>query len=154
MEFHKTLFQTMVPSSLMWNFANLQRNMDLHTLRAAPGTLKVTCKAEQEVRTIKSLLKKAKDSHLALLLYPSTPPWNSYSLAKLSMCRCLRTIPVISEQLNPRVLDYASAQAKEERRAGRSRKTHLTNDTELKAWSHCHLATMYGLWTTSVREQR
>ena len=145
----------MVPSSLMWNFVNLQRNMDLHTLRAAPGTLRIMCKAEQEVRTIKSLLKKAKDSHLALLTYPSTPLWNGYSLAELSMCRCLRTVPVISEQLKPRVLDYASMQAKEERRAGRSRKTRLTNDTELKAWSHCHLVTCMGygppVWGNSGR---
>ena len=59
--------------------------------------------AEQTVKTVKKLLVKSEDPHLALLAYRATPlPWCGYSPAQLLMGRRLRTeIPQVPETLTP-----------------------------------------------------
>ena len=62
--------------------------------------------AERAVRTAKEMLTKAKDIHLALLSYRSTPLENGYSPAQLLMGRQLRsTVPMTSALLKPSTPD-------------------------------------------------
>jgi len=60
--------------------------------------------AERAVRTVKNLLKKCSDPHLALLSYQTTPlPFCNYSPAQLLMGRCLRSsIPTPVQILTPK----------------------------------------------------
>ena len=59
--------------------------------------------AERAIRTVKRLLKKSGDPHMALLIYRSTPlNWCGYSPAELLMGRRLRSnLPLVREQLAP-----------------------------------------------------
>ena len=59
--------------------------------------------AERAIRTVKRLLKKSSDPHMALLIYRSTPlNWCGYSPAELLMGRRLRSnLPLVREQLAP-----------------------------------------------------
>ena len=59
--------------------------------------------AERAVKTVKAMLEKSKDPHLALLSYRSTEfSWCSLSPAQLLMGRRIRsTLPQILENLSP-----------------------------------------------------
>ena len=59
--------------------------------------------AERMVQTAKRLIKEAKDPHLALMSYRSTPlPWCNFSPAELLMGRRIRTtVPQTDRQLTP-----------------------------------------------------
>ena len=59
--------------------------------------------AERAIKTVKRLLKKSDDPHMALLIYRSTPlSWCGYSPAELLMGRRLKTnLPLVREQLVP-----------------------------------------------------
>ena len=59
--------------------------------------------AERAIKTVKRLLKKSSDPHMALLIYRSTPlSWCGYSPAELLMGRRLRAnLPLVREQLTP-----------------------------------------------------
>lgn len=71
--------------------------------------------AERGVQTVKSLLKKTEDPYLSLLAYRSTPlSTNGYSPAELLMNRKLRTtLPILPEDLRPKVPDYSELQSSE-----------------------------------------
>ena len=64
--------------------------------------------AEHMVQTVKGLLTKADDPHLALLIYRSTPlPWCGYSPSQLLMGRRTRTnVPMVKELLVPQLPDH------------------------------------------------
>ena len=67
------------------------------------------------VKTIKELLKKSNESHLALLAYRSTPIANGYAPAELLISRKLRTnISISREAWRPRVPDKTLLADKEE----------------------------------------
>ena len=58
--------------------------------------------AERAVQTVKRLMAKSTDFHLALLAYRSSPLDNGYSPAELLMGRKLRsTIPTLPQVLKP-----------------------------------------------------
>ena len=60
--------------------------------------------AERTVQTVKSLLKKSKDPHMALLAYRSTPlPWCGLSPSQLLMGRMTKcSLPQTKNQLTPK----------------------------------------------------
>ena len=62
--------------------------------------------AERAVGMIKQMLKKCKDTYLALLTYCSTPLHIGYSPSELLMDRALRSsVPVTQEQRVQRLID-------------------------------------------------
>ena len=69
-------------------------------ITSSPGHPSGNREAERAVRTVKQLLKGAKDPYLALLSYRSSPIKNGYSPAELLMGRKLRTtVPMIPANL-------------------------------------------------------
>ena len=73
--------------------------------------------AERAVQTIKQLLRKSEDPHMALMIYRSTPLHNGYSPSELLMNRKIRTtLPILDSQLKPSVPDYAEVREKEVKR--------------------------------------
>ena len=71
--------------------------------------------AERAIQTVKQLLKKCSDPHLALLTYRSTPLEHGFSPAQLLMSRQLRTtVPIVPSQLKPSVPDYTTVKAKDD----------------------------------------
>ena len=84
-------------------FADFAERYDFIHVTSSPHYAQSNGQAERTVRTVKGLLKEAKDPSMALLAYRSTPfPWCNLSLAELLMGRRLRAnIPVTSDQLTP-----------------------------------------------------
>ena len=81
---------------------------------SSPNYPQANGEAERAVRTVKTLLNKNDDPHLALLAYCSTPLANGYSPAELLMGRKLRTtIPIISANLHPKLPDSSELKHKE-----------------------------------------
>ena len=71
-------------------------------LTSSPTFSQSNGEAERAVKTVKLLLKKEKDPHLALLSYRTTPLQNGYSPAELLMGRRLRTtVPVLRSYSTP-----------------------------------------------------
>ena len=98
---------------------------------SSPNYPQANGEAERAVRTVKSLLNKNEDIHLALLAYRSTPLKNGYSPAELLMSRKLRTtIPIISASLQPKLPDNSELRQKE----GKMRRSQKKNfDSRHKA---------------------
>ncbi len=95
------------PQFVSWDFSKFAKSYDFVHTTSIPRYPQSNGEAERAVRTIKALLKKADDPLLALLAYRSTPLKNGYSPAELLMCRRLRTtVPVVLEQLQPKMPDY------------------------------------------------
>ena len=80
--------------------------------------------AETAVRTVKELLEKNKDPHLALLNYHATPiQGGRYSPSELLMSRTLRTtIPTTRTQRVPRVPDREEVRTRDQRMKQRQKK--------------------------------
>ena len=88
------------PQFASWDFSKFAKSYDFVHTTSSPRYPQSNGEAERAVRTIKALLKKADDPLLALLAY-------RYSPAELLMCRRLRTtVPVVPEQLQPKMPDY------------------------------------------------
>ena len=86
----------------------------LHTT-SSPRFPQSNGEAERAVQTVKSLLKKAEDPYMAILIYRSTPLSSGFSPAELLMSRRLRTnLPIVQSQLQPSVPDLSLLKAKEE----------------------------------------
>jgi len=80
--------------------------------------------AERAVQTVKALLGKSADPHLALLSYRTTPLLNGLSPAQLLMGRQLRsTVPLITCKLAPQTPD-ANACAKDDAKAKERQRHH------------------------------
>ena len=102
------------PQFASWDFSKFVKSYDFVHTTSSPRYPQSNGEAERAVRTIKALLKKADDPLLALLAYRSTPLKNGYSPAELLMCRRLRTtVPVVPEQLQPKMPDYGSLARRE-----------------------------------------
>lgn len=85
--------------------------------------------AERAVQTVKKLLKKADDSHIALLMYRASPLVSDVSPAEILMGRKLRTeVPTLPSTLNPQPPDLATLKQKEHRQMKSSVKM-TTNTT-------------------------
>ena len=70
--------------------------------------------AERAVRTMKGLLKRNDDQHIAIMVYRSTPLQNGLSPAEMLMGRILRTqLPILPIALKPRGSHCESLERKE-----------------------------------------
>jgi transposase InsO family protein len=87
-------------------FQNFAAQYGFQHRTSSPRFAQSNGEAERAVRTAKEMLTKAKDIHLALLSYRSTPLENGYSPAQLLMGRQLRsTVPMTSALLKPSTPD-------------------------------------------------
>ena len=68
------------------------------------------------VKTVKQMLEKNDDPYLAMMMYRSTPLENGYSPSELLMRRKIRTtLPIVGDQLKPRMPNVNKLRKKEER---------------------------------------
>ena len=97
-------------------FRQFGKECQFSHVTSSPGFPQANGEAERAVQTIKSLLQKRDDPYMALLSYRSTPLHNGFSPAELLMSRKLRTnVPMIPDQLRPRVPDLSALRNTEER---------------------------------------
>ena len=72
--------------------------------------------AERAVKTVKQMLEKNDDPYLAMMVYRSTPLENGYSPSELLMGLKIRTtLPIVGDQLKPRMPNVNKLRKKEER---------------------------------------
>ncbi len=105
MEFRKPYVATMVLNSLHMSSRNFLKRMGLiKHITSSPHYPQSNGQVERMVQSIKSILKKSVDPHLAILSYRATPmQWCGLSPSELSMGRKIRTtIPQITEHLIPK----------------------------------------------------
>ena len=120
---------------------------------SSPNYPQANGEAERAVQTVKTLLNKNDDPHLALLAYRSTPLANGYSPAELLMGRKLRTtIPIISANLHPKLPDSSELKHKEGEMRQRQNKT-LIAVTGYKHCTHYHQAIQFGCQSKRLVEQ-
>ena len=75
---------------------------------SSPNYPQSNSEVERAVQTIKQLLRKSEDPHMALMIYCVTPLHNGYSPSELLMNRKIRTtLPILDSQLKPSIPDYA-----------------------------------------------
>ena len=84
-------------------FAQFMRSYSVEHITSSPRYPQSNGLVERMVQTVKRLLKRSRDPHLALLSYRSTPlPWCNLSPSELLMGRRLRTtLPQTTRQLIP-----------------------------------------------------
>ena len=81
-------------------FQQFSKEYKFERITSSPNYPQANGEAEQGVQTVKALLNKNDDPHLALLAYRSTPLANGYSPAENLMGRKLRTtVPIILANL-------------------------------------------------------
>ena len=104
-------------------FHQFSKEYNFEHKTSSPNYPQANGETERAVQTVKSLLNKNVDPHLALLVYRSTPLENGYSPAELLMSRKLRTtIPVISDNLQPKLPNNSELRQKEEKMRQRQKK--------------------------------
>ena len=97
---------------------------------SSPKYPKANGEAERAVKTVKTLLQKAKDPYLALLSYRTTPLSNGFSSSQLLMSRRLRSnLPMSVEQRKPEV---PNMQLLRKREVDQKRKKKVTYDKRHK----------------------
>ena len=84
-------------------YARFAREYQFEHITSSPHYPQINGEAEHAVHTVKHLLKKGGDPHLALLSYQATPLQSGFSPLELLMSRKLRTnVPVTREVLKPK----------------------------------------------------
>ena len=87
-------------------FREFSKQYGFKHVTSSPGYPTSNGQAENCVKTVKNLLRDAKDPYLALLAYRVTPLQNGYSPAELLMGRKLKTtVPIHPRQLVPKIPD-------------------------------------------------
>ena len=94
------------PQYLSAEFAQFASTYGFSHVTSSPRYPQSNGQVERAVQTVKMMMKKSQDPHLALLSYRSTPhPWCGRSPAELCMGRNLRsTIPLTKAKLSPQWL--------------------------------------------------
>lgn len=99
------------------SFNNFAKEYGFTHITSSPRYPQANGAAERAVKTVKELLDKNDDPYLAMLDYRSTPLENGYSPAQLLMGRNLRnSIPVLPNQLNPKLPKTTQLKKKEKER--------------------------------------
>ena len=81
--------------------------------------------AERMVKSVKALLNKASDPHLALMVYRSTPLANGFSPTEILMGRRIRTtIPLPDASLTPQTPNFSVIREKEKQARNQQKKIH------------------------------
>ena len=125
-------------------FQQFSKEYKFEHITSSPNYPQANGEAERGVQTVKALLNKNDDPHLALLAYRSTPLANGYSPAELLMGRKLRTtVPIISSNLQPRLPDSQALRQKEGEMRQRQKKTF---DSRHKAQSLHPLSPGESVW--------
>ena len=105
-------------------FQQFSKEYKFEHITSSPNYPQANGEAERGVQTVKALLNKNDDPHLALLAYRSTPLANGYSPAELLMGRKLRTtVPIISANLQPKLPDSQMLRQKEGEMRQRQKQT-------------------------------
>ena len=95
-------------------YASFAREFHFKHITSSPRYPQSDGEAEHAVQTVKNMLKKESDPYLALLVYQATPLQNGFSPSELLMSRKLQAnVPMVREQLKPKVPDLKALQDKE-----------------------------------------
>ena len=87
-------------------YRDFSKSYQFQHITSSPYYPRSNGEAERAVGVVKSLLKKEGDPYMALLIYRATPTQVGFSPAELLMSRKIRTtLPVISEQRKPKVVE-------------------------------------------------
>ena len=99
----ETLISDNGPQFVSQEFIQFARSYDLCHVTSSPQFPQSNGHAERAIQTVKNLLRKSEDPHLALLCYRSTPlPWCNITPTELLMGRKVRTnLPQAKEALIP-----------------------------------------------------
>jgi transposase InsO family protein len=107
------------------HFAQFARNYGFIHTTSSPHYARANGEAERAVRTVKDILRKSSDPHLALLAYRTTPLASGYSPSQLLMGRQLRsTVPTIIEQLAPKTVPYKEIKQRDDENKARQKLNH------------------------------
>ncbi|XP_033724551.1 uncharacterized protein K02A2.6-like [Pecten maximus] len=101
-------------------FQKFVEEWDFRHVTSSPGYPKSNGMAERAVQTVKSIIRKCKESnqdpHMGLLAYRTTPMDNGLSPAEMLMGRQLRcNLPIASDKLNKREDRYVASWKKQQR---------------------------------------
>ena len=103
------------PQYISHEFAKFAMDYGFYHVSSSPRHPQGNGLAERSVKTVKNLLKNAKDPYAAMLNYRATPLACGYSPAELLNSRKLKTkLPVIPKKLEPVLPDRKVLQEKEE----------------------------------------
>uniref|UniRef100_A0A5S6QFE8 RNA-directed DNA polymerase n=1 Tax=Trichuris muris TaxID=70415 RepID=A0A5S6QFE8_TRIMR len=95
------------PCFSAFEFSEFANAYQFQLVTSSPRYAQSNGEAERAVLTVKSMLEKSDDIHLALLAYRTTPMASGFSPAELLFGRNLRTnIPVLASSLLPRQVDH------------------------------------------------
>ena len=122
----KTVMSDNGPQYSSEQFAEFASQYGFSHITSSPKYPQSNGEAERAVRTIKDILKRNKiqngDMYMAMLAYRSTPLENGLSSAELLMGRKLRTtVPVIPQQLNPKLPNKSQLCLKENQQREKQR---------------------------------
>ena len=92
------------PQFSLQEFREFSRDYNFNHITSSPHFPQSNGQAERGVKTVKKLIKEAKDPFLALLSYRATPlPWCNLSPAELLMGRAIRSnIPQLEKTFHPK----------------------------------------------------
>ena len=108
------LFSDNGPQFVSHEFTAFSNDWQFEHITSSPRYPQSNGEVERAVQTIKMILKKCSDEHLALLNYRDTPLHNGYSPAQLSMGRKLRTrVPRHPDELKPKTPNNDQIRKKE-----------------------------------------
>ena len=111
----ETLISDNGPQFSADSFAQFAKEFDFQHQTSSPNYPQSNGGVERAVKTVKSMLEKAKDPYMSLLSYRLTPLANGYSPAKLLMnCNLRSTVPMITEQYIPKIPPRLELQQEEQ----------------------------------------
>ena len=96
------------PQFVSQEFAMFASSYSFSHVTSSPRFPQSNGQVERGVQTIKRMLKKSQDPHLAILSYRATPhPWCGLSPAELCMGRRIRTtVPQTMAMLKPQLVEF------------------------------------------------